>query len=147
METHTLDSIWYRAEPHTESTSAHPFVRERGTLHVSDEELRFRGRKTEVVMRDVQSVEYGVHGTMRNPSVHVRYRDGEAVRSAYFTDGRLGGYAGLFGGTRKLAELLGRGREASFDDAAAGTSQWWWIVVLSALVLFFLLRVVLALLR
>jgi hypothetical protein len=169
MEIRTLDAIWYRAEPHTEPSRANPFVRERGRLRVGPEVVVFQGPTVRLEIREILSVDYGVHGSMRNPSVHVRWREGEAVREAWFTDGGMGGYAGLFGGTRTLAELLagasngasasaagGAAGEAAgesaragapaarFDDAAAGRSQRWWLTILGVLVLLFLARVVLS---
>lgn len=161
MEIRTLDAIWYRAEPHTEPSRANPFVRERGRLRVGPEVVVFQGPTVRLEIREILSVDYGVHGSMRNPSVHVRWREGEAVREAWFTDGGMGGYAGLFGGTRTLAELLaGASNGASagaagesaragapaarFDDAAAGRSQRWWLAILGGLVLLFLARAVLS---
>ena len=165
METRTLDAIWYRAEPQTEPSRAHPFVRERGRLRVGPHGAIFQGPTVRLEIHEILSVDYGVHGSMRNPSVHIRWREGEAVREAWFTDGGMGGYAGLFGGTRTLAELLagasngasagaageaaGDGARAGapaarFDDAAAGRSQRWWLTILGVLVLLFLARAVLS---
>lgn len=119
----TFESIWYRSKPVTESTKADPFIRERGRLVVEGDAIRFEGRQNSVVMRDIEAVEYGVHGSMTNPSVHVRYREGDEERSAWLTDGGLGGYSGMFGGTRRLAQALGRIGPATFDDDRAGASQ------------------------
>lgn len=119
----TFDHIWYREKPVTESTRAGPFTRERGRLVVEGDGLRFEGKTTRLVMREVEAVEYGVHGTMTSPSIHVRYRDGDAPRSAWFTDGGMGGYAGMFGGTRRLAQALGHLGPATFDDTGAGKMQ------------------------
>lgn len=119
----TFDRIWYRSKPATESTRADPFTRERGRLVVEGDAIRFEGKTTNLVLRDVEAVEYGVHGTMTNPSVHVRYREDGEPRSAWFTDGRWGGYAGMFGGTRRLAQALGELGHATFDDERAGSEQ------------------------
>ncbi len=134
----TFNSIWYRAKPVTESTRADPFIRERGRLVVDGDEIRFEGAKTSVVMRGIEAVEYGVHGSMTNPTVHVRYREDGEPRSAWLTDGGLGGYAGMFGGTRRLAQALGA---TTFDDAAASRSQKALALVLAGIVLFFIKRV------
>lgn len=117
----TFDHVWYREKPATESSRADPFTRERGRLVVEGNGLRFEGKTTQVVMREIEAMEYGVHGTMTSPSIHVRYRDGDEPRSAWLTDGGLGGYAGVFGGTRRLAQALGQLAPATFDDARAGT--------------------------
>ncbi|HYR10312.1 MAG TPA: hypothetical protein VEQ60_21235 [Longimicrobium sp.] len=137
----TFESIWYRDKPATESTKADPFIRERGRLVVEGDALRFEGRKHSVVLRDVEAVEYGVHGSMTNPSVHVRYRDGGEARSAWFTDGGLGGYSGMFGGTRRLAQALSHLGPTTFADAAASASQKRLALFIGGVVLFFLLRV------
>lgn len=140
MEPRTFDSIWYRSKPVTESTKADPFIRERGRLVVEEDAIRFEGPGTRVVLRDVEAVEYGVHGSMTHPSVHVRYRDGGEPRSAWFTDGRLGGYSGMFGGTRRLAQVLGRVAPATFDDDGAGRSQKRLVWIIGGAVLFFIGR-------
>ena len=103
--TRTFNSVWYRSKPVTESTRAGPFTRERGRLVVEGDAIRFEGPTARVALRNIEAVEYGVHGTMSNPSIHVRYREGDEPRSAWFTDGRAGGYAGMFGGTRRLVTL------------------------------------------
>jgi hypothetical protein len=144
---HTFDGIWYRAKPATESSRADPFLRERGRLVVEGDAIRFEGPKTTLVMRDIEAVEYGVHGSMTNPSVQVRYRDGGEARSAWLTDGGLGGYAGVFGGTRRLAQALSHLGPTTYEDAGAGASQKRLAMILGALVLLFLLRVLRALME
>jgi hypothetical protein len=143
----TYDHIWYRDRPETESRKSDPFTRERGRLVVEGDGIRFEGPKTSVVLRDVEAVEYGVHGTMTNPSIHVRYRDGGDARSAWFTDGRLGGYSGMFGGTRKLAQELSHLAPTTFEDAAASRSQNRLAWIIGAAVLFFLVRALRAILE
>jgi hypothetical protein len=136
----TLGSIWYRSKPATETKSADPFTRERGTLVVEADGLRFEGKTTRLVMRNVEAVEYGVFGSMTNPSVHVRYREGGEARSAWLTDGGWGGYAGMFGGTRRLAQALGHLAPVQFDDAGAGTMQKRLALVIAGILLLALVR-------
>lgn len=137
----TFDSIWYREKPVTESSRADPFTRERGQLVVEGDAIRFEGKKMNVVMREIEAVEYGVHGSMTTPSVHVRYRDGGVARSAWFTDGGLGGYAGMFGGTRRLAEDLSHLGPTTYDDTGASRSQKRIAWILGGMVLLFIVRV------
>jgi hypothetical protein len=137
---HTFDSIWYRAKPATESSKADPFVRERGRLVVEGDALRFEGRTANLVLRNVEAVEYGVYGTMTNPSVQVRYREGDQVRHAWFTDGRLGGYSGVFGGTRQLAQAMSHVGPTTFDNEAPRASQRRLAWILVGLVLVFIAR-------
>ena len=143
----TFDGIWYRTKPVTESSRADPFIRERGRLVVAGDAIHFQGPKTSVVMHGIEAVEYGVHGSMTNPSVHVRYRDGGQARSAWLTDGGLGGYAGMFGGTRRLAQALSHLGPITFEDAGASASQKRLALFIGGLLLFFLLRVLRALLE
>lgn len=72
---------------------------------------------------------------MTNPSVHVRYREHGELRSAWLTDGGMGGYAGMFGGTRRLAQALGHLAPATFDDAGAGKMQKRLAYIVGAIVL------------
>lgn len=134
----TYNDIWYRAKPATEATRANPFMRERGTLVVEADEVRFQGKTANLVLRNIEALEYGVHGTMTSPSLHVRYRDGDEVRSAWFTDGRMGGYAGMFGGTRRLAQEMSHLAPTTYDDAGAGKMQKRMAYILLILVLVFL---------
>jgi hypothetical protein len=137
----TFDGIWYREKPAVESTRANPFVRERGRLVVEDDVIRFEGPKHSMVLRDVEAVEYGVYGTMTGPAVQVRYRDeGGEPRTAWFTDGGLGGFAGVFGGTRQLAQALSRGGPATFDDTGASVTQKRFALLIGGAVLFFVVR-------
>lgn len=137
----TFDSIWYREKPVTESSRADPFTRERGRLVVERDAIRFDGTKVNIVMRGIEAVEYGVHGSMTNPSVHVRYRDGAEARSVWFTDGGLGGYAGMFGGTRRLAQALSHLGPTTFHDEAASRNQKRLAWILGGVVLLFIARV------
>lgn len=134
----TFDSIWYRDKPVTESRKADPFVRERGRLVVEADALRFEGKTAKVLLRDVEAVEYGVFGTMTNPSIQVRYRDGGEVRHAWFTDGRLGGYSGMFGGTRQLAQSMSHLGPTGFDDEASRASQLTKLAIIGGIVLLFI---------
>jgi hypothetical protein len=134
----TFDSIWYREKPATESTRADPFIRERGRLVVEEDVVRFEGPKTRVELRDVEAVEYGVFGTMTNPSIQVRYREGGQVRHAWFTDGRLGGYSGMFGGTRQLAQALSHVGPTTFDDGASRASQRRKLLIIGGIALVFI---------
>lgn len=136
----TFTGIWYRSRPATESSKADPFVRERGSLAVTGDTLTFRGPGTQVVMHGIEAVQYGVHGSMNNPSVHVRYRENGEPRSAWFTDGGMGGYAGMFGGTRRLADALSHLAPTTFDDARASQVQKRLAWLLAGLVLLFIVR-------
>lgn len=138
---HRLEHVWYREKPQTESTHADPFIRERGTLIVEDDAARFEGPRTQLVLRGIEMIDYGVHGAMTNPTVQVRYRDDDGqVRKAWFNDGRLGGYMGAFGGTRQLAQALSHLALTSYGDEAAGRSQRRLALILGLLVLVFLAR-------
>lgn len=134
----TFDSIWYREKPARESTRADPFVRERGRLVVMQDGLRFESPRANVVLRDIEAMEYGVFGTMTGPSIQVRYRDGGEARHAWFTDGRLGGYAGMFGGTRQLVQALSHLAPIAFDDDAARASQRRMLLLLGGMALVFI---------
>lgn len=136
----TFQSIWYRSKPATESSRADPFTRERGTLVLEPGALRFDGPTTKLVMQGIEAVEYGVHGSMTNPSVHVRYRENGEPRSAWFTDGGMGGFAGMFGGTRRLAQELGQFAPATFDDEGAGKMQKRLVYIIGGIILLFLAR-------
>lgn len=137
---HVLEHVWYREKPQTESTRADPFIRERGTLIIQDDALRFEGPTTQMVLGGIEAIDYGVHGGMTNPTIQVRYRDDGQVRNAWFSDGRLGGYMGTFGGTRQLAQALSHLAPTTYADDTAGRSQKRLALILGFLVLVFLAR-------
>lgn len=134
----TFETIWYRAKPARESTRADPFLRECGRLVVEGDAIRFEGPKNTILMRGVEAVEYGAYGSMTSPAVHVRYRENGEARSAWLTDGGLGGYAGAFGGTRRLAQALSHLAPTTFDETSAGKSQKALAVVIGGAVLLFI---------
>jgi hypothetical protein len=137
-EPQMFDDIWYRAKPAREATKADPFLRERGCLVVEGDAIRFQGARSTILMRGIEAVEYGVYGTMTSPAVHVRYREDGEARSAWLTDGGLGGYAGAFGGTRRLAQALSHLGPTTFDDTGASKSQKALAAVIGGAVLVFI---------
>lgn len=75
---------------------------------------------------------------MTNPSIQVRFRDGGEVRHAWFTDGRLGGYSGMFGGTRQLAQAMSHLGSIAFDDEKSRASQYAKLAIIGGIVLLFI---------
>ena len=102
----TFRRVWYRPTPMQEMMLGEAFERKSGSLHVGPDGLRFESKDAPLTISEIETVEYGVHGTTTNPSVHVRYLDNGEARDAYFEDARYFGYAGFFGGTQRLAEAI-----------------------------------------
>ena len=106
---------------------AEAFDRKSGRLAVGPDGLRYEGTETPLIIQEIESVDYGVHGANFNPSVRVRYRDGGESKEAYFEDARYFGYAGFFGGTKRLAESIQHPGETVVDTGAADANKKLWI--------------------
>ena len=121
-------------------TMGEAFKRVSGSLQVGPDGLRFESKDAPLTISDIESVEYGIHGATTNPSVRVQYRDSGETRDAYFEDARYFGYAGFFGGTRRLAEEIGHPGQTVFETEGPKQMQKLIVGLAVALVLMILLR-------
>ncbi len=79
-------------------------MRDVGTLVVSDEALEFRGKKMDVDISSIKNVTYGKQGRdFINNWIKIEYADG---KTGYFADGNMLGWAGIFGGTKKMLSAI-----------------------------------------
>ncbi|GAB5534541.1 MAG: hypothetical protein Rubg2KO_07900 [Rubricoccaceae bacterium] len=137
----TFRSVWYRPQPMRERKMTEAFDRQRGRLTVGPGGLSYVGGEAPLVIREIESVDYGVHGANFNPSVLVRYRDGGESREAYFSDARYFGYAGFFGGTKRLAESIEHPGETVIETGAADVNKKLWIGLAIPLLILLVLQI------
>lgn len=98
----TQKYIWYLPK---EYKSEDLIVKKsRGKLIFKEDRLIFKGRKNNVVITNIQFIEYGKQGAdFINNWVKIVYKDEkENLKTAFFADGKLLGWGGIFGGTKNL---------------------------------------------
>ena len=79
-------------------------MRDSGTLVVSGDSLVFNGKKEGVNIKNIRRISYGKQGRdFVNNWVKVEYQDG---LTAFFADGSLLSWGGIFGGTKKILNGL-----------------------------------------
>jgi hypothetical protein len=104
MEQQTFSDVWYRPSKNSLLNTSPIAFYDKGTLKVGEGVLEFRGEKGVVNISNIQSIAYGKQGKdMVNNWVKVDYGSGQ---QAFFADGSLLGWGGIFGGTQKLLKAL-----------------------------------------
>lgn len=103
-----LQKIWYRSEPLGWKNASVKAMEDTGSLLVEEGRIEFKGKKKQVVITDIRSVELGRQFGEKgrdavNKWVTVEYGDGQL---ALFADGGALGWRGLLGGTKKLHKTL-----------------------------------------
>ena len=104
----TLDNVWYLSSKNTILGKRVMAMDDIGTLNIFPDGLSFKGQQTEVFIKQIVSISYGKQGRdFINNWVKVGYYDpnGE-ITTIYFADGNNRGWSGIFGGTRKIFNLL-----------------------------------------
>lgn len=77
--------------------------RDAGKLIVSEDSLEFRGKKEKVVITNVRRISYGKQGRdFVNNWIRIEYGDVPTTSTAFFADGSLLGWGGIFGGTKRI---------------------------------------------
>ena len=79
-------------------------MRDTGTVELTGNSIVFRSKKGQINITGISSVTYGKQGRdFVNNWVKVEYMNGNI---AYFADGSLLGWGGMFGGTMKLFKAI-----------------------------------------
>ena len=77
--------------------------RDAGKLIVGEDSLEFHGKKEKVVITNVRRISYGKQGRdFVNNWVRIEYGDAPKTSTAFFADGNLLGWGGIFGGTKRV---------------------------------------------
>ena len=104
MATRTFGTVWYLPEENRWRDMNILAMRDAGTLVVNDDALEFNGKKENAYITDVKRISYGKQGRdFVNNWVKIEYQDG---KTAFFADGSLLGWGGIFGGTRKILDAV-----------------------------------------
>ena len=102
-----FEKVWFRSdEANWGSLRAYEDV---GTLTVENASLKFAGKKVNVSVSNMRSVSRKRIGRdFINNWTHVQYEADGDIRNAYFVDGGLLGWSGIFGGNSRLFQEIQR---------------------------------------
>lgn len=111
----SFDPVWYRSEPSIRCRRLGPFrlppfraYEDTGRLVISARSAEFDGRRGRVLIADVKRVTYVDLVVIDPPRWVMNTKwvriDFGAAETAMFMDGRRRGWAGVFGGTRRIFE-------------------------------------------
>ena len=115
-----FDPIWYLPSENTWRDLNLLAFRDSGRLTIGEGTVEFLGKKEHVVLTDLRRVSIGKQGRdFVNDWVRVEYGDPASPSTAFFADGSLLGWGGVFGGTRRLYALIQPLAEPGHPPAAA----------------------------
>jgi hypothetical protein len=104
MAAKTFATVWFLPEENRWRDMNLLAMRDSGLLVVADDSLEFVGGKGRVRITGIQRISCGKQGRdFVNDWVKVEYQAG---KTAFFADGSLLGWGGIFGGTRKILEAV-----------------------------------------
>jgi hypothetical protein len=104
----TIEEVWYLSSKNTFKSKRALAMDDIGTLSVYPDGLHFKGTEHEAIIKRIQAINYGRQGRhFINKWAKVSYynADHELVE-VYFADGGKKGWSGIFGGTKKIYQLL-----------------------------------------
>ncbi len=118
----TIHGVWYRSEPMLVVSLAEAFNRDRGRLRIENNQVEFTSKNNHFIIRKILKVSYGLAGGKGlNAWVHIEFEENGQTREAFFADGKLLGYYGVLGGTKKIlnqvANLLPNPRPIDIDKS------------------------------
>ncbi len=101
MSMQTFPEVWYR--PDKKNFLELLAFKDIGTLEIAHGRITYRGRKARFTIKRILRVGYGRIGVdLINNWVHIDYADAGERLTAYFADGGLLGWRGIFGGSRRI---------------------------------------------
>jgi hypothetical protein len=107
MATRTFDSVWFLSGENRWRDMNLLAFRDAGRLVVGEDSLQFHGKREKVVITSVKGISYGKQGRdFVNNWVRIEYGDAPATSIAFFADGSLLGWGGVFGGTKRLLAAI-----------------------------------------
>ena len=83
--------------------------RDVGQLTVGDSSIEFKSGSRTVVINQIRNVSYGKQGRdFVNNWVRVEYEEDGTLTTAFFADGSMRGWGGIFGGTKRILQAVKR---------------------------------------
>lgn len=103
----TFDGVWYLPHENRWRDLNILAFKDTGKLTVGEHSIAFNGSKGTVVITDIRYVSYGKQGRdFVNNWVKIEYGDVNTPSVAFFADGSLFGWGGIFGGTKRILDAV-----------------------------------------
>lgn len=100
-------SVWYLPDENTWRNFNILAFRDVGRLITYEDSLEFQGKKGTVLIKNIRRVTFGKQGRdFVNNWVRIEYGDALKPATAFFADGSWLGWGGIFGGTRRIFDVL-----------------------------------------
>jgi hypothetical protein len=107
MAARTFDTVWYLPHENRWRDLNILAYRDTGKLMVGENSIEFKGGKETVVITNIQRVTFGKQGRdFVNKWVKIEYGHRTTPSVAFFADGSLRGWGGIFGGTKRILEAV-----------------------------------------
>jgi hypothetical protein len=107
MAAQIFDTVWYLPHENRWRDLNILAYRDTGKLTVQENAIEFNGGKETVVIANIQRVTFGKQGRdFINNWVKIEYGDSASPSVAFFADGSLRGWGGIFGGTKRILEAV-----------------------------------------
>lgn len=105
---YSLQNTWYLPSENTWRDFQMMAMKDIGVLIIETNGITFKGKNSSIVINRLHSVSYGKQGRdFINNWIKVEYYDlNNEMQQAYFADGNNGGWSGIFGGTKKVYNIL-----------------------------------------
>lgn len=104
-----INGVWYLPSANKLKDLNLLAMKDTGSLILENGEIIFKGNKfQQVSIKNIQSISYGKQGRdFVNNWVKIIYSTEEGENKvAYFADGRLLGWSGIFGGTKSIMDKI-----------------------------------------
>ncbi len=116
MAAQTFDTVWYLPHENKWHDLNVLAYRDVGRLTVSDNLIEFKGKNETLSIYNVLRVSCGKQGRdFVNNWVKVEYGGSATPSVAYFADGSLHGWGGIFGGTKRILQAV---KQVKREDVA-----------------------------
>ena len=103
MNPTALTPVWYLPGENRWRDLSLLAFKDSGRLLVLEDALEFQGKQERVVITDIRRVSLGKQGRdFVNDWVKVEYGSAASPATAFFADGSILGWGGVFGGTRRI---------------------------------------------
>ena len=104
----TLENVGYLPSPNTWKELQPMAMKDIGILKISTGCVIFSGHDYNLVINDILTISYGKQGRdfINNWVKLEYYNKNNELTEAYFADGNNRGWSGIFGGTKKIYNIL-----------------------------------------
>jgi len=104
-----FDTVWYLPHENRWRDLNLLAYRDSGKLIVRESSIEFSGHKESAVINNIRRVTLGKQGRdFINDWVKIEYGDSSNPSIAFFADGSMHGWGGIFGGTKQILEAVKR---------------------------------------